>query len=226
MVLRADRHLHMASPPAVTGWSPARSRAGPTGHRVVPRDQEDAHPSAIVGRPAPERPQGDHGSGRRYPHDRCEGSVGAPVPAGSAAAFDGQGRDGEIPRWRRGWIQFRGAPTGAALKRVTLCVGILALTVPLFALATFLYHPHLRSVHALVGFFVVLAGVSLWNVRELKAQREARYDWFNPVWSVTATSAVIVEYGLFGLAVGIHGGVSSSCRARPSWWPYCWAISA
>ncbi len=112
----------------------------------------------------------------------------------------------ETPAWRRGWIQFRYEPSGVSLKRATRSIFVISLLVPLFALAALLYHPHLRSAPALAACLVLFCCVTTFNICELKAQKEARFDWFRPNRSILASTSSIVEFGLFGLAFGIHGG--------------------
>ncbi len=128
-------------------------------------------------------------------------------PAHLPGSAPGSEPDGEVPLWRRGWIQFRYEPTGLALKRATQSILILGLVIPLFALAALFDRPHLRSVGALVACLVLFAGVTVWNICELKAQNEGRFEWFQPKRSIVATWATIVEFGLFGVAFGIRGGV-------------------
>ncbi len=135
------------------------------------------------------------------------GSPGdAPGTSGDTTP-DPSGPDGAAPRRNPGWIRFSAEPTGASTKRAVEYTTAFGLILPLFTVAVLCWDPHLRSVPALVTFLLMLAAGSVYMVRELQAQRDGRYEWFNPNWSLIRTSSIIIELGFFGLAVGLHGGV-------------------
>lgn len=112
----------------------------------------------------------------------------------------------ELPRWQRGWIRFRTRPTGASTKSLTETVGLLSSVTPLVVVATVAYQPHLRSVGALVGVGVMLIAIGGFVAHATRLSRQGRFDELHPLHNLVMVCLAVVEAGLLGAALGLHGG--------------------
>jgi len=128
------------------------------------------------------------------------------APAGGTTATTGPVPVDPLPPWQRGWIRFRTRPTGVSTKSLTETVRILSLVSPLVVVATLVYSPHLRSVGALVAAGVLFLGVTGFIVHATGLARAGRFDELRPDHNLLMVCLAIVEAGLLGAALGLHGG--------------------
>jgi diguanylate cyclase (GGDEF)-like protein len=112
----------------------------------------------------------------------------------------------DAERWQRGWIRFRTRPTGASTRSLTVTVATLSMVTPLFLVATVIYQPHLRSAGALVAALILFVLVTAFSVHASMLGRQGRFDELSPTRNLLMVSLAVVEFGLFGAALGIHGG--------------------